>query len=68
MYWRQFITASAKEGNPHSSTEDFGKSPEMQGKAPISAGSKKHTFIRIYGKNPLTEKFCATVAKKQKKG
>jgi hypothetical protein len=68
VYWRQFITASAKEGNPHSSTEDFGKSPEIQRKAPISAVSKKRIFIRIYGENPSTEKFCATVAKKQKKG
>jgi hypothetical protein len=68
MYWRQFITASAQEGNPHSSTEEFDKSPRIQGIEPIFDVSKKRTFIRIYDENPSTEKFCATVAKKQKKG
>jgi putative IMPACT (imprinted ancient) family translation regulator len=68
MYWRQFITASAQEGNPHSSTEEFDKSPRIQGIEPIFDVSKKRTFIRIYDENSSTEKFCAAVAKKQKKG
>jgi len=68
MYWRQFITASAQEGNPHSSTEEFGKSPKIQGIETIFDVSKKRTFIRIYDGNSSTEKFCAAVAKKQKKG
>jgi len=68
MYWRQFITASALEGNPHSAIEEFGKCPEIQAIRPISDVSKKRTFIRIYDGNSSTEKFCAAVAKKQKKG
>jgi len=66
MYWRQFITASPQEGNPHSAMEEFGKCPEIQAIQPIFNLSKKRTFIRIYNENPSTENFCAAVAKKQK--
>jgi len=66
MYLRQFITASAQEGNPHSIGGELGKRPRMQAMQRIFTISKKWAFIRIYDENLSIEKFCATVVKKQK--